>query len=79
MIIMNAFSEATLRNTFATAELKDVRGLSPNKIAFNFGTEKLISYCFWSTMHVSVVTYNIRIKNEMGNHQAWYWLAVRGM
>lgn len=27
MIIMNAFSEATLRNTFATAELKDVRGL----------------------------------------------------
>ena len=46
MILMNAVSEATLRNTFATAELKDVRGLSPNKIAFNFGTEKLISYCF---------------------------------
>ena len=30
MIVINVFSEAILRNTFATAKLKDVRGLPVN-------------------------------------------------
>ena len=43
------------------------------------GTEKSIRYCCWSSMHVNAVTYNTRIKNELGNHQTWHWLLVRYM
>ena len=36
MMIINGYSEAILRDTFTSTELKGVRGF-PEKIAFSFG------------------------------------------